>query len=130
MCAGDAQHIAQDAHKFAHVAQIGSKKPAHIAHDEALLQATYRIGWLESRIESMQRALTEGVEAAQKREAEARQEAHQKEDAIEKERAAVLELDRHLQDERARRQAVEREKVELEARLRELELPWWKKMFR
>jgi DNA-binding transcriptional MerR regulator len=85
--------------------------------DEELKQATYRLGWLEGRIESMQKALTEGADIVRLRE-----------EALEKERQVVLELDRYLQDERQRRMVIEREKAALEARVRELEQPWWRKV--
>jgi DNA-binding transcriptional MerR regulator len=74
--------------------------------------ATYRIGWLEGQLDMTQKALTEGADSIR-----------QREESLEKARAEVLELDRYLQDERARRQA-------LEARVRELERPWWQKLFR
>jgi len=87
--------------------------------DEEIKQATFRLGWLESRIETMQKALTEGAEAVRLRE-----------EALEKARQEAMELDRFLQDERTRRQAVERERAALEARVKELERPWWQKLFR
>lgn len=81
--------------------------------------ATFRIGWLEGQLDMTRKALTEGEEARQQREAE-----------LLKEKAAVLDLDRSLREERQRRQAAEKEKSALEARLRDFERPWWKRLFR
>jgi hypothetical protein len=97
---------------------------------ERLEQATYRIGWLEGQLDLTRKALTEGAEVSRQREEALKHDCQAREEALEKERQAVLELDRYLQAERQRRMAVEKEKAALEARVLELELPWWKKMFR
>lgn len=81
-----------------------------------LIQATYRIGYLEGQLESARKMLTEGVDAARQRELTLQETLH-KEKAKAERLAAETEL-------------VRRENEELKARIREIEIPWWKKMFR
>jgi len=84
-----------------------------------LEQATYRIGWLEGQLDMTRKALTEGDDIRR-----------QREEALEKSRQDAMELDRYLQDERTRRQAVETRAAALEARVKDLERPWWQRLFR
>lgn len=94
--------------------------------DEALIQATYRIGWLESQLETTKKMLTEGEAHRQQREEDLR---------VKSEEVARLATEKTLMEAelaRTRDEAgrIHREKEILAAQIKELRLPWWKRWFK
>lgn len=83
--------------------------------EEALLQATYRIGWLESKVDSMQKLLTEGSEKFSEKELALQGELRQKKE--------------HLAEIESKLQAEQETREKLEQELSELKKPWWKKIW-
>lgn len=104
-------------------------------------EAHYRIGWLESRVDMLTKALTEGAGMSRLREEaleEARQRSEQKTEETAKLALALARAERELETARIEtaklaeeKTAIEQEKERLKVQLREEEQkPWWKRLWR
>jgi excisionase family DNA binding protein len=107
-----------------------------------LIQATYRIGYLEGQLELSRKMLTEGETFRQSALLEKEQALQDKEKALAEKKelelqvhslmSGIQEKDQELEKKRQLEDEVSRlssERAALAARVAELELPWWKKLF-